>query len=269
MRPFIAFALEAFPQSGVRREALDATLADWRYEAAAASTGLGRLAVALRSTAAVSRAVLALAARDLATEWRRPWLRRLAVALALTFAAFGPLGPVDAALRIIPLFPLIVFVAEVTGHRERPAVGLGGALVLAVVSAWLVGVAVPELHEYRTVLEWRQQGRAWSLGELYALWDWERVMRVLLVAMHVVAGAALAGALRAGPHRGRRVLVGLLLIVAPLSTAFFLVFVSIPIPAQMFYAFMVPLGLLNVIPPWLAPVLTLCLAAHLRRIDQR
>ncbi len=269
MRPFIAFALQAFPQSGVRREALDSTLADWRYEAAAEATPLGRLTVAVRSTAGVFRAVLGLAFRDLVTEWRSPWLRRLALALALAFAALGTLGPLDAALRILPLFPFVVFVAEVTGRRDRPGVGLGGALVLAFFSVSLVSVVIPELREYRALLDWRLHGRALSPHDLYMPWQWERLMHAFQVAMHVVAGTALAAALREGPHRWRRLLIAVPLIVAPLTLPFLVLFYSVWLPDQVLYTLMAVLATLNIVPPVLLPVLTLSLAAVLRRVDQR
>lgn len=269
MRALISFVLEAFPQAGVRREALDATLADWRYEAAVASTPLSRVAVAVRSSAAVLRAGLGVALSELPSEWRRPWTMRLLVVVAMAFAAFSGLGPIDASLRIIPLLALCVFLAESTGDSQRPSIGLGGALTLAIVAFGLVTVASPELREYRALLQWREQGQAWATTSLYVPWPWTGVLNGSAMALQVVAAAALAGALRAGPNRARRSLLIAILVAVPFSILIGRALYAFGAPFDAVMFAVMPVTLL-VAPP-LAPVsvVMLLVAAGLRRLDGR
>jgi hypothetical protein len=157
------------------RDAVSATLADWRHESICSTTPLARLVLAAIYSVAILRALIGGALIELSTEWRRPFATRLvwtmvfAALFAVVFRdpAFRPpladvglawTGATDAILRLMPLLTTLVFLVEVTGSRQRPGVRLGTLLFLFVCGVLLVGIVAPEVRHYLAVSDWRTFG---------------------------------------------------------------------------------------------------------------
>ena len=181
MRRLAATMLSWIPFDPSSRRAIDETLLDWAHERAAAATPGARIAVNLRSTLALLRALVFASAAE---TWRVPtvwFVSRLLILLILpasllTWPAFARLATslkfpslpaVDAFAMLVlntatAIAPLAFFYFPGWLPRRRPVPLLGLALAAACLTLLATGWIVPATNQrFREVVYTTLGGRHW------------------------------------------------------------------------------------------------------------
>jgi hypothetical protein len=170
---FLTQVLALGPQG---QQALDATFADWRHELAAAGTRRRRAGVSVRSMFAVCRTIRRTAFAELPKAAGSSLLWKVAavylIAIAWALRSGVPVGverffmvASDAkawslvAASFVPygvaLFPLIVFVTEAVGRRNRTTPMVGRMALLTGVALVLMWFVLPTAVGYYRYETWR------------------------------------------------------------------------------------------------------------------
>jgi len=177
MRRLLGLFLAGMPATPETTCALDATMADWRHEAARADTGLKRLRVAMTGVLSVARVLVVRGLKELPGSWSAPLLWRTALlsCLVLLWAIwYNPplrfldvlttrelivLAIVRAAPACVMFLPLTAFLSEAVGARSRVRPSFGALTVMTLAAAFAV-LSIPELMHYERYVAWEQFANA-------------------------------------------------------------------------------------------------------------
>lgn len=171
MRRLLQFVLEGFPISPDATHALEATMADWRHEKAAATTLGRRCWVALVGPVSVARVLAGVSLKELPGAWKAPFLWRTATVLLLFVATKGIFDPPErfvdvlsgwdlsvlatgnAVQAVFLVLPLVAFISEATGRRSRQAPTAGAWTLMAIGIAMMMSI-LPEFATFQAKLSW-------------------------------------------------------------------------------------------------------------------
>jgi len=165
------------PTTPMTARALDATLADWRHEAATAGTGTRRLCTGIAGILSVTRVLIVSGVKEIPAALTSPFLLRtalMAFAILLVMIWYDPpvrfvdvLGPRDlvvlalfrAAPAAVALLPLAAFLSEALGSRTRVGPSTGALTVMTLVAALAVMLS-PEFVHYQRHATWENFANA-------------------------------------------------------------------------------------------------------------
>ena len=175
MRRAAGRVFRALASGSPAQRAVDATLADWRHERAAASTPLQRLVINARSTAALIRTIALGGVAEFPQVLKGSLLARLAAATTalIAIAWLAGLSFVDDRFFLVasPLevwgiaaasvagqvaiaFPFVVFVAEAMGRRSRETRILGSLAVLVGFGLIMILLVLPSTMSFIAYERW-------------------------------------------------------------------------------------------------------------------
>jgi hypothetical protein len=158
------------------QRAIDATLADWRHERAEAATALQRVTIDGRSTAALLRTLARAGVSEFPAALRSSLPIRLAMVAAVWMAwtiwynglpgdqRFFLVAPSAKAwllaasamtVRVAGIFPILVFVAEASGRRNRATPTLGSLMLLVSALMLLTMFIMPAGQLFSRYESWR------------------------------------------------------------------------------------------------------------------
>lgn len=249
MRRLLGLFLAGMPATPETTCALDATMADWRHEAARADTGLTRLRVAMTGVLSVARVLVVRGLKELPGSWSAPLLWRTAAlsCLVVLWSIWNdpPLRFLDvlttrdlivlAIVRAAPtgvmLLPLTAFLSEAVGARSRVSPSFGALTVMTLAAAFAV-LSIPELIHYERYTSWEQFANAATpppvpflsvfrlLGGEKSALQTAVMWSSMLLGCVGLAGATLSLSVLAYQVRRRRSIGGWILGLIPLISPF-------------------------------------------------